>query len=251
MEKIYVNSIKEICKSKFPIGAGKTAVVYMSSDGNCIKIYKHNYDGKELLSTENFDERLEKISMLSSNRVIGPKQLLYIKGKLAGYIYEYIKAHDFENVSRFTKVEELFKDLLRIKEEIVNMSNNNFKIGDLHSRNILFNNGQYYFIDLDKGRFDYNDTVENLISYNLKRFSDEIFNKIYGLDHIETGIYKCVDVDKYMGKDLFNEDSINSLLNEYKEVCENDKPTIQHVRKATLVRKETDSYKLRKQMNYL
>lgn len=244
MDKIYIESLKEIYKHPFPIGTGTTAKCYMGKDGNVIKIYKSNYDANFLLRTDDYIDKLERICDLSSDIIIGPKVLLFLNNRLAGYIYEHIDGKDLEDVSSNTRISELFKDYHRVVKELMRISSEGFLLQDVHAKNIIFNDNKYKFIDLDRGKFPETMSFEQIYQSNFKNYIEALFSAIYGLKPWHIGEFKDIDINNYKYFYLIENNDYDKLIEEYSNVCGELNPTLKQIRKRTLKGKDVNDYKM-------
>ena len=239
MERVYTDSIKKMLKFPLPIGIGTTARCYIGKDGNVIKLYKDNSDTRFLLKTDNYEEKLVEISKVSNDTFIGPKKLLYIDDKLAGYIYEYIKGNELEHIKRSTKLSQVFNNFEIVLNNIKKISDSNFILRDVHGKNILFN-GEYHVIDLDRGVFEDYDP-RTIYNKNTSEVFITLIDQIYGLKPWQDARYSRIDINKYKYNDV-DMNLINDLCSALKEACEDDNPTIRKIRRMTLDKKFINTY---------
>lgn len=240
MDKIYVNSIKELIKYPIPIGVGTTARCYMAKDGNVIKKYKNNYDSIKLLNQPNFIENLEGINSISNEYIIGPKKLLYIDNKMSGYIYEYVKSNDICKINSSTKLSTLFKNFEIVLDNIKRISDENFLLQDIHGKNILFYKDIYYFIDLDRGYFTSAFDKDELYILNSRSVLNTVIDSIYKLKPWQDADYIGVDVNSYLYSKYIDIEVIKKLCDDYKNYCKEDDPTLKTIKKKTLSRSYFD-----------
>lgn len=239
MERVYTDSIKKMLKFPLPIGIGTTARCYIGKDGNVIKLYKDNSDTRFLLKTDNYEEKLVEIGKVSNDTFIGPKKLLYVDNKLAGYIYEYIKGHELAHMRKSARLSQIFGSFEIVLDNIKKISDSHFILRDVHGKNILFN-GDYHVIDLDRGVFEDYDP-KTIYNRNTSEVFITLIDQIYGLKPWHDATYSRVNINKYKYDDV-DMNLVNDLCNALKDACEDDNPTIHKIRRLTLDRKFINSY---------
>jgi len=241
MDKIEVTNRNILKKHRIPVGFGQSACVFMGKENNVVKYF---YDGylESLKHQGDYLGKLSKICNLSNEKIIGPKKLIFENNKFIGYSYEYIKGKQLDEISTFTKINDLFIDYSNACNEIKRLTDNYFDFFDLYARNIVFYNNKYYFIDLDKGNFDEDSSKEKLYLESRKKFFEEIVYSIYGLRHSDYPKYKNVDINSYLNGYNHDEAAIKKFLEEIKNACNEEKPTIRKVRKNTLASKKATFY---------
>ena len=139
-----------------PLAEGGEGIIY-EYQNQIIKIYKNNIDK---------NEKLEKINLLMSktlpDNVIIPRDVVYNKGKFAGYLMDKVEGEEFKRLSNKKylqtnniKSKDILKMLIDIKDALIKLHNQNIIISDLNDCNILFDkNYNVYFIDCDSWTID-------------------------------------------------------------------------------------------------
>lgn len=134
------------------IGEGQEVDAYVVGD-QVVKFYKP-YCKKIRLSL-NAVERLKKIS---TSRILLPTvSMLDKKRNLRGYKMDYIENLGEESFLLLPK-EKRKEELKKLKEDVLNLSDNGVILDDLHQLNTVYNNG-IYFIDPGSYKFVKDDTL--------------------------------------------------------------------------------------------
>ncbi len=155
------------------IGKGTMARVYLI-DGKAYKLY----------FPFSFPENItkEKISLyktIPTKRIILANQpLLNKKGKIRGYISQYIKNLGMENFLQLEK-SKILEELKILREDFILLGEYGVKTDDINIENTIFHDGLYF---IDCGRF---------------KISDET-----GYDSVTTTAYNLDDFDHYFLYDL-------------------------------------------------
>lgn len=241
MKEIHIDNRNKLKTWILPIGIGSTATVFKGKNNDAVKIF-FEYYLDSIKHQGDYVGKLTKLCDLSSEKMIGPKVLIYEKGTFIGYIYELIKGKQFVKISSSTKINDLFIDYELACDEIYRLSMNHFDFCDLYSRNIIFHENKYYFIDLDKGSFDSNLSSEQLFLESRKRFFTEIINTIYGINHSDYPIFRNIDISKYKKSYDLGKETVSLFLDEIKNLCNDDKPSLKKVRTKTLSSVESTAY---------
>ena len=128
------------------IGEGKEVDAYVVGN-QVVKFYKP-YCNKTRLTSKDV-ERLRKIS---TSRILLPTASMYDKkGNLRGYKMDYIENLGEESFFLLPKA-QIKEELKKIKEDVLNLSDNGVILDDLHGLNTVYNNG-IYFIDPGSYKF--------------------------------------------------------------------------------------------------
>lgn len=184
MKVTYIKSLVPYLSFSIPIGIGTSAVCFLMRDGNIIKIYRESFLKKELFYNYDMKEHLTSINLLNNDSYIGPHELLIKDDKVVAYIYPFVKAKVIKKIDNNLQSENILKGYDKIYKDTKTISNQGFLLNDLHYKNILFN-GNYYIIDLDKGKFleqEYTDIFRK----NITNINKIIINSIFGLKKIES-----------------------------------------------------------------
>ena len=134
------------------IGEGQEVDAYVVGD-QVVKFYKP-YCKKTRLSL-NAIERLKKIS---TSRILLPTaSMLDKKRNLRGYKMDYVENLG-EDSFLLLPSEKRKEELKKLKEDVLNLSDNGVILEDLHQLNTVYNNG-IYFIDPGSYKFVKDDTL--------------------------------------------------------------------------------------------
>ena len=80
---------------------------------------------------------------------------------ILGYNTKFINASNVNFINRETKIKELLEAYQKLLESIRLFDNNNIKLDDIHSGNMLYKNGGLYLLDFDLSNIDKNYDSEN------------------------------------------------------------------------------------------
>lgn len=162
-------------KEYYYLGEGMQSIIYQYKD-EALKIFR---DDNNLISRTKIDgineNDIDKLIKINTNRILLPKRkITNSKGKLIGYTTKYLILRQNEYIKKL-KLNKFKKELELLYDDINILSNNNIKINDLHEENFGIDKdlGLYIF---DPGTFEI--TNDNIKEYNIKYFSDFIFNDI-------------------------------------------------------------------------
>lgn len=150
--------VKNNILKQTPIAEGGEGFIYKIDKNNIVKVYKDNVDKKE---------KLQKIKKLMSknlpNNIIKPIDIAYNSSKkFIGYTMKNIDGEEFKKLGnkKYIKINKVtIKDitrmLVKIKDTLQILHQQNIFISDLNDTNILFDkNYNLYFIDIDSWSVD-------------------------------------------------------------------------------------------------
>lgn len=192
MEIVEIKNIRDYLIDSIFIGKGTTAYCFLRRDNNVVKVYRKNSFTKELFSKVDMLQRLKDISDIQNDTYVGPETILVKDGNVVGYIFPYVPANTLKSLSTRTTLFDLYKNIDSLLSDTKDISDKGFRLYDVHEKNILFD-GEYYVIDLDKGRFL--DDTKGLYRYNMNSIRNTIVGQIFNVDPWE--ILKFHDDDLY------------------------------------------------------
>lgn len=234
IEKV-VDAKKYIFRSKY-IGAGFTAKCFLLKDGRLLKLYHKDSYNKYVLfkQHENMIDFLNSLSKISNDSFIGPNGVLLNESKeVIGYFMDYKKAKTLKRINSNTYIQSIITSIPKLEEDTMKISEERYRIFDMHLRNILFDN-QFYIIDLDGGNYS-NYQIDCICKYNIR---DLCLIIIDGLFHNNDPDMKLSFYDQELNNiynKIYLNGDINSLydfINYLCEIIKLENPSIKEIRKS-------------------
>lgn len=196
-----IKSILPYLVGAIPIGIGTTAICFLMPNGKVLKLYRNTYLKRELFYYNDMKQHLNFLNSISNDSYIGPEELLMKNDEVIGYIYTYINALELKRLRNNIKLNDIVKGYEKLYSDTISISNNKFRLKDLHQKNILFN-GNYYVIDLDKGKLDERDSNE-VFDSNIADINNVIINAIFDLKFFEYLAFYDDDLDELLYSSLY------------------------------------------------
>ncbi len=222
------------------IGAGKTSCCFLLKDGSVLKIYKNSSEKRELFQTRSMLEHIVLLSELKNESYITPKVVFTFQNEVIAYKIEYRPAKTLAKVNLLTKVQDFLLYLDKLIEDTYLIGENNFRLKDLHDKNILFN-GYYYIIDLDFGKKE--ETKENINRYNIQDIIKLLFYFLF-----DVKAYEIVKFDDPLLLELYHDTLykkytyIYSFFEALQEEMKTNELQVRDLRRTHLIEKEYNSY---------
>ena len=198
-----IKSILPYLSFSIPIGVGTSAICFLMRDGNVLKLYINTYLKKELFYKYDMKSHLKYLNEISNDSYIGPNEVLIKDNQVVGYIYSYIKAKTLNKISNDINMKEILNAYQNLFDDTKEVSKNNFRIADLHNKNILYNS-KFYIIDLDKG-YQVDETNDNLFSKNICDINKNIIKSIFDLGFYEYMNFDDDKLEELYFKSLYDE----------------------------------------------
>ena len=201
-----------------PKGEGLESKVYKINNRVAFKIYKDTYDKAKI------DEKMiNELSQIDTNRIVLPNNIIKTEqGKTKGYSMDYIEESNTEIID-FSK-EQLVKELSLLKEDLIELGENNVEIGDLREENTISNDDSFYLIDCG----DYLKRDEETTKTNIQFFNDymvgevltelvfeeskDILDGVELLQNIRSYLYEGNYIGDYFDEELKEDESINEYV---------------------------------------
>ena len=181
MAVVEIKSILPYLVGSIPIGVGTTAVCFLNVKNEVIKLYYNSGNTYELFHSRDMLEHLKYISDISNNTYIGPKDILVKKNKVIGYTYPYVYKDTLSKMPSYMTKREILCGYAELLSNTRRISEQKFRLYDIHHKNVLFNNG-YKIIDLDKGYVETNEKyLPNLFIDNMRQIIKIIIEQLYDL----------------------------------------------------------------------
>ena len=211
MKTTEIKSILTYLVGAIPIGIGTTAICFLMPNGKVLKLYMNTYLKRELFYYHDMRKHLEFLNNISNESYIGPEELLIKNDEVIGYIYTYINGLELKRLKNNIRLNDIVKGYENLYNDTLKISNNKFRLNDLHQKNILFN-GNYYVIDLDKGYVDNKDN-KKIFDINITNINNNIINSIFDLNFFEHLSFYDDDLDKLFYSSLYeNHEDFYELL---------------------------------------
>ena len=240
MEKIHIVDAKELIETPIPIGVGFTANCYKTKDDRIIKLYrKHFSDAIEVLSRKSFTEDIERLSEIKTESFITPEVLVVDNDEIRGYICKRVHGVQVKHLSSNTKVTEILSNMSILLQDIKTVSNARVCLYDITGRNVMFD-GQIRVIDLDRSEFDLENRKSNLQDVNTSAVVWTVVKAMFGIKSTKDGLYRNVDINYYRDHTDLDTEALRRLLEELKDVCKKDEPTLRDIRRKVLSKKIDD-----------
>jgi len=168
-------SRKEFNNNSIIYGNGFESKTFVYNDNGNEKMIKMYYD----LSQINID-KIKRVSELKSGTLILPKKLVSIDNEIIGYSMNYMKNyHPIRIMKQVMDEETKYNFLLKLKEEIINLRNQNCIYGDLNISNVITNGEKVFLCDSVNVKIDeYNFDEINSTMYKYKQLK----NTLDGID---------------------------------------------------------------------
>lgn len=245
MDIVEISSIKNLVLGSIIIGAGKTAVCFKMKDGNVFKCYLNTHLKNELFRLKgDMLEHLKKLSELKNDTYRAPEKIVIKDNQVIGYIYPYIKAKTINNMSVNTKILDSIKEYDKLLSDTKEVSDKDFKLGDIHTKNILYNE-MFYIIDLDFSSYiKTHSEIYNNYYFNMNLIMRTYLEKIFKVNK-ETEILKFNDsklAEMFRNMNWTNIDEVYNFFENIVQLTNKTNPSILDVRKSHLVTKEENTY---------
>ena len=183
MKVTNIKSILPYINFSVPIGVGTSAICFLMKNGNVLKLYINTHLKYELFHKYDMEEHLIFLNKIKNDSYIGPEEILIKNDEVIGYIYPYVPGKVIKNLNNNIKLKSLINAYEKLYKDTILISNDSYKLQDLHQKNIIFNNN-IYIIDVYKGYFD-ESNIDNLFIKNMGYINKTIINAIFNLKFFE------------------------------------------------------------------
>ena len=199
-------------------GEGLESKVFKINNRVAFKLYKDTHDKAKI------DEKMiNELSQIETKRIVLPNNIIKTEqGTTKGYSMDYIEESDTDIID-FSK-EQLVKELSLLKEDLIELGENNVEIGDLREENTISNDKEFYLIDCG----DYLKREEETTKVNLQFFNDymvedvltelvfeeakDILDGLELIQNIRSYLYEGNFIADYFDKELNEDESINEYV---------------------------------------
>ena len=187
-----------------PIGFGTTAVCFLKSNNEVLKLFYTNSSTAHLFNEHDMLEHIKFLSTLDCETYSGPNKILLKNDRVIGYYYPYIHMQTLSKIPNHTTIRDITNGYGRLLGDIKKISDVHFKLFDIHHKNILFDN-HYKLIDIDKGYQDLQSDKEEIFLYNMRQINRTIVEEIFKLKIDEHVIFEDETIQDYYKKVLFDD----------------------------------------------
>ncbi len=183
------------------IGQGRTACCFLLKDGTVLKIYKETRIKRELFELYPMLEQVKLLSNLKNGSYIAPEVVFVYENEVIAYKTEYKNAKTLAKIKPYTMVSTILVNLEKLIEDTCLIGEKKFRLGDLHGKNILFNDF-FYMIDLDFGH-TIEESIENVNIINIRSVIKLILDTLFDVEDDELlkisdpSIFKLYDKTVY------------------------------------------------------
>lgn len=164
------------CQAKY-VGHGKTSCCFLLKDGTILKIYKETRAKKELFDRFSMLEHIKLLGTLKNDSYITPEVIFVCNGEVVAYKTEYRNAKTLAKINPNTRISDFLANLEKLIEDTYLIGEKNFRLVDLHNRNILFNTF-FYIIDLDFG-YTQESSIDKVNMINIRNIIELLLNTLF------------------------------------------------------------------------
>lgn len=199
-----VNNLYKYLIGAVPIGIGTTAVCFLMRNNKVLKIY-YSISLKNIMMS-----KLEILDQIGNDSYVTPEEVLVKDNLCIAQIYPYIHAKTLNKINNNT-ISELLLNYDKLIKDTKYVSDRKFLLGDLHRKNILFNDS-YHVIDLDKGYIEDRYTEDTIYSLNMRKINETILYSIFGVKSDRVIDFEKENIRKSYSNSLSNLDDFPKLL---------------------------------------
>lgn len=184
---------------------------------------------------------LEFLEEMTNNTFIGPEKIIMCHNQVVGYTYPYVKASTLAKISPSTKVKNLFPAIEKLIQDADDVSKKSLDIGDLHDKNILFQN-MFSIIDLDDGKKSIYDENKTII-FNRNLVLKVLINSLFKIESRQDMQIHSLEIQKLYTQ-IFVESyqKIYDFFESFVQTLEKPDLTIKDLRRTRLITKTYNSY---------
>ncbi len=232
MEKLDVKNLKiNFWKFKF-LGIGTLGICFLTPDEKVLKIFLNKYRIARLKEFHpDLVEHFSDINSLGNDTYMVPEKLLMRGNEVMGYLAAFGKGHRISNFSGNLRVREIISAYDVLMEDTQKISEQKFRLSDVHNGNILYDEELNHFscIDLDKGSIEGESlTSDAIMRMNMRAINDCIICSLFGVNIL----YKTINFYDYDLQKLYEEvtlrdySAIDDFFAYLFEVTRENDPTI-------------------------
>ncbi len=186
MNIVEVDDLKQF--KKLPIGIGTSAVCYRIDENTVAKLFYDFFCYDFDINNPIVRNQFELFSSLSNDTYKGPNQLIVKDGIIVGYLYPFIDGKTLHRVRNSLTVDDIVMKYSKVIEDTKRISSFNFRLHDLHDKNILVNDS-FRVIDLDRGYQENNSNEKGLLKYNMIDINRVIIHSLFHVDDKDSIVF--------------------------------------------------------------
>ncbi len=179
------------------------------------------------------------LSTLKNESYITPELIFTCEKEVIAYKTEYRHAKTLAKVSSSTKIKDMLLHLDKLIEDTYVVGEKKFRLGDLHDKNILFNNF-YYMIDLDFGK---EENIEEINKYNVQNLITLLFDFFFAIEDYEIADFWNPCLSELYHATIYKDyKNIYSFFEAFSELEKKKDLEIKDLRHSRLLTKKYNSY---------
>lgn len=156
------------------LGNGAFGTVYRFNQDTCFKI---------LYTTVKNQTVLKLMRTLPLEGIVNIKDFIDKSGNIIGYTMDLINKEDINLLT--VDINYLIQSYLKLKKDIILLSNEHIRAIDLYPRNIIISNNGIRLVDLDLYKFEYSNDLLMNNSWSLKYLFELILGSYIPDDYYE------------------------------------------------------------------
>ena len=216
MKIVNVDNIASVLNCSIPVGMGTSAICFLRSDGNIVKLYLNTYLKRQMFRYFDMEKQLKLLNKISNDTFIGPQEILVKNDEVIGYIYPYVKGKRIDRLSNKLTKEDILCSYQKLFDDTKRLEEYKIRLNDLHERNILFDN-MYHVIDLDKCTIN-----DNAHRFNMGDIIDLLVRSIFNTGAIYSIVFEESDLEELYREVRYNRnEDFNILIERIFDGCQN------------------------------
>lgn len=156
------------------LGNGSFGTVYRFNQDTCFKI---------MYTTVKNQTVLKLMRTLPLEGIVNIKDFIDKSGNIVGYTMDLINKEDINLLT--VDINYLIQSYLKLKKDIILLSNEHIRAIDLYPRNIIISNNGIRLVDLDLYKFEYSNDLLMNNSWSLKYLFELILGSYIPDDYYE------------------------------------------------------------------
>ena len=125
------------------IGSGFNSRIFLYQEKEVLKLWKE-YVNIAVLNL--FRQNIKALLSISNKSLITPQRLAMFEDKIVGYTMPYFSGYNLSELPLDTSLMKLYKALIELEKNIKEIAKMHLDIGDIHSDNIMYKQGNFVFL---------------------------------------------------------------------------------------------------------
>lgn len=171
---------QDYLKSDDFIGSGLNSRIFLYQEKSVLKLWKE-YVNIAVLNL--FRQNITALLLVRNNALITPQKLVKLEDKIVGYTMPYFSGCNLSELPLDTSLTKLYEALVELEKNIKEIAKMHLDIGDIHSDNIMYNQGKFVFLDCDLWSFSNYDNDKYFQQEILKGFNSAFIRDFYPGDN--------------------------------------------------------------------